>query len=104
MRCNSMNYWEPAGPWDYRADGRTTKHWVGVTPTQWRVVCLFTFTSRHTIYRGRSHLKNLRYSGFRGLFGVCCLRLQRLGSSVGFGTGTREAPNKSIHMSVHFPK
>jgi hypothetical protein len=26
------NYWEPAGPWDYRADGRTTKHWVGVHP------------------------------------------------------------------------
>jgi hypothetical protein len=26
------NYWEPAGPWDYRADGKTTKHWVGVHP------------------------------------------------------------------------
>ena len=23
------NYWEPAGPWDYNADG-STKHWVGV--------------------------------------------------------------------------
>jgi hypothetical protein len=26
------NYWEPAGPWDNRADGRTTKHWLGVHP------------------------------------------------------------------------
>ena len=25
------NYWEPAGPWDYKPDG-TTKHWVGVHP------------------------------------------------------------------------
>ncbi len=26
------NYWEPAGPWDYKPDGRSTKHWVGVHP------------------------------------------------------------------------
>jgi hypothetical protein len=25
------NYWDPAGPWDYRPDGRP-KHWVGVHP------------------------------------------------------------------------
>ena len=25
------NYWEPAGPWDYKSDG-TPKHWVGVHP------------------------------------------------------------------------
>ena len=25
------NYWEPAGPWDYKSDGHT-KHWVGVHP------------------------------------------------------------------------
>ncbi|HVY72123.1 MAG TPA: hypothetical protein VHH73_19470, partial [Verrucomicrobiae bacterium] len=25
------NYWEPAGPWDYKPDG-TPKHWVGVHP------------------------------------------------------------------------
>ncbi len=25
------NYWQPAGPWDYRADGKP-KHWVGVHP------------------------------------------------------------------------
>jgi hypothetical protein len=25
------NYWEPAGPWDYKPDD-TTKHWVGVHP------------------------------------------------------------------------
>jgi len=27
-----LERWEPAGPWDYRADGRTTKHWAGVHP------------------------------------------------------------------------
>jgi hypothetical protein len=26
------NYWEPAGPWDYKPDG-STKHWVGVHPS-----------------------------------------------------------------------
>lgn len=27
------NYWEPAGPWDYKANGvGATKHWVGVHP------------------------------------------------------------------------
>jgi len=25
------NYWEPAGPWDYKVDG-STQHWVGVHP------------------------------------------------------------------------
>ena len=25
------NYWEPAGPWDYKVDG-TPKHWVGIMP------------------------------------------------------------------------
>lgn len=25
------NYWEPAGPWDYKSDG-STRHWVGVHP------------------------------------------------------------------------
>jgi hypothetical protein len=25
------NYWDPAGPWDYKPDG-STKHWVGVHP------------------------------------------------------------------------
>ncbi len=25
------NYWQPAGPWDYKADG-STKHWVGIHP------------------------------------------------------------------------
>ncbi|HEY3281249.1 MAG TPA: hypothetical protein VGN26_03170 [Armatimonadota bacterium] len=25
------NYWDPAGPWDFNADG-STKHWVGVHP------------------------------------------------------------------------
>ncbi|MCX6928864.1 MAG: hypothetical protein NT154_37490, partial [Verrucomicrobia bacterium] len=25
------NYWDPAGPWDYKADG-SPRHWVGVHP------------------------------------------------------------------------
>jgi len=25
------NYWDPAGPWDYKPDG-STRHWVGVHP------------------------------------------------------------------------
>jgi hypothetical protein len=27
------NYWQAAGPWDYKPDGRNTKHWVGVHPS-----------------------------------------------------------------------
>jgi hypothetical protein len=27
------NYWEPAGPWDYKKDG-SPKHWVGVHPNE----------------------------------------------------------------------
>jgi hypothetical protein len=30
-RYEVWNYWDPAGPWDYRADG-TPRHWVGVHP------------------------------------------------------------------------
>jgi len=26
------NYWQPAGPWDYKPGGSNTKHWVGVHP------------------------------------------------------------------------
>jgi hypothetical protein len=51
---------------------------------------------KYTIYRGRPHSKNPRYCGFQGLLGVSCLGLQRLGSSVGFGTGTRMAPRKNL--------
>ena len=54
------------------------------------------FMSRHTIYRGRPRPKDPRYSGFQGILGVSCFRLQRLGSSVGFGTGTRMAPKKNL--------
>jgi acetyl esterase/lipase len=32
------NYWEPAGPWDYKPDGRSTKHWVGVHPNEQSVL------------------------------------------------------------------
>jgi hypothetical protein len=51
---------------------------------------------KHTICRGRPYPKNTRYSGFQGLFCVSCLSLQRLGLSVGFGTGTRMAPKKKL--------
>jgi len=30
-KCYVWNYWDPAGPWDYKADG-SPKHWVGVHP------------------------------------------------------------------------
>jgi hypothetical protein len=29
--CQVWNYWQPAGPWDYKPDG-SPKHWVGVHP------------------------------------------------------------------------
>jgi hypothetical protein len=51
---------------------------------------------KHTIYRGRPRPKDPRYSGVQGIFGVSCFRLQRLGSSVGFGTGTRMAPKNNL--------
>jgi hypothetical protein len=30
-RYYAWNYWDPAGPWDYKPDG-STRHWVGVHP------------------------------------------------------------------------
>ena len=51
---------------------------------------------KYTTCWGRPQPTNPRYSGFPGLFGVYCLRLHRLGSSVGFGTGTRMAPRKNL--------
>jgi hypothetical protein len=30
--CFVWNYWDPAGPWDYKTPGGPTKHWVGVHP------------------------------------------------------------------------
>ena len=30
-KYSTWNYWEPAGPWDYKADG-SAQHWVGVHP------------------------------------------------------------------------
>ncbi len=30
-KYNVWNYWEPAGPWDFKADG-SLRHWVGVHP------------------------------------------------------------------------
>jgi hypothetical protein len=54
--------------------------------------------AKHTMHRGRPHPKNPRYGGFRGFPGVCCLRLQWLGSPVGIGTGKRMTPNRSIRL------
>ena len=30
-RYYEWNYWDPAGPWDYKPDG-SAKHWIGVHP------------------------------------------------------------------------
>lgn len=30
-KCVVWNYWEPAGPWDYKPDG-SPRHWIGVHP------------------------------------------------------------------------
>ncbi len=30
-KCFVWNYWDPAGPWDYKPDG-SPKHWIGVHP------------------------------------------------------------------------
>jgi hypothetical protein len=54
--------------------------------------------AKQTAYGGRPRPKNPRYSGSQSLFGVCCLRLQRLSSSEGVCTGTLMAPNKSIWL------
>ena len=51
---------------------------------------------KYTTCSGQPHPKNPRYSGFPGVFGVNCLRLQRLASSVGLGTGTPMAPRKNL--------
>src|ERR1035441_4341429 len=53
------------------------------------------FMSRHTTCSGRPLSTNPKYSAFWSAFGVTCPRLQRLASSVGFGTPARLGPRKS---------
>jgi hypothetical protein len=55
------NYWEPAGPWDYKPDG-SPKHWVGVHPNGGyydidveAIACAF----EHKIVFDRSHINRL---------------------------------------------
>ena len=50
---------------------------------------------RHTTCGRRRLAKNPTYSAFWSVFGVTCLRLQRLASSVGFGRTARLAPRKN---------
>ena len=47
---------------------------------------------KHTTYSGRARVDHTSGSGLRAVFVVCCLRLQRWGSRVAFGTGVRTAP------------
>jgi hypothetical protein len=53
----------------------------------------------HTTCSGRPLSTNPTYSAFWSVFGVTCLRLQRLASSVGFGTTARLAPRKNLPYS-----
>ena len=54
------------------------------------------FMSRHTTCRGRPIWENPTYSAFWSVFGVTCLRLQRLAMSVGSGRTARLAPGKNL--------
>ena len=58
----------------------------------------------HTICRDPPHQKHTRYSGFQDLLGVTCLSLQRLGSPLWFGTGTRMAPMKNLRVFGFHPR
>src|ERR1035437_247307 len=51
---------------------------------------------RHTTCRGRPTWENPTYSAFWSVFGVTCLRLQRLAASVGSGRMARLAPRKNL--------
>ena len=52
--------------------------------------------SRYTTCRGWALSENPTYCAFWSVFGVTCLRLQPLASSVGFGTAVRVAPGKNL--------
>src|ERR1039457_2830936 len=49
----------------------------------------------HTTCSGRPLSTNATYSAFWSVFGVRCPKLQRLASSVGFGTTARLGPRKN---------
>jgi hypothetical protein len=51
---------------------------------------------KHTTCRGRRIRENPTYSAFWRVFGATCLRLQRLASSVGFGTTAGLGPRKNL--------
>ena len=51
---------------------------------------------RYTTRRGRPIWENPTYSAFWSVFGVTCLRLQRLAASVGSGRTARLAPRKNL--------
>src|ERR1039458_4605811 len=50
----------------------------------------------HTTCSGQPLSTNPTYSAFWSVFGVTCPRLQRLASSVGFGTTARVTPGKNL--------
>ena len=54
---------------------------------------------KHTTCRGRLIWENPTYSAFWSVFGATCLRLQRLASSVGFGTTAGLGPRKNLPYS-----
>ena len=51
---------------------------------------------KHTTYCGLSLSENPTYSAFRSVFGATCLRMQRLASTMGFGTTARLGPRKNL--------
>src|ERR1039457_2183494 len=53
----------------------------------------------HTTCRGRPLSENPTYSAFWRVFGVTCLRMQRLASSMGFGTMAGLGPRKILPCS-----
>jgi hypothetical protein len=59
---------------------------------------------RHTTCRGRPIWENPTYSAFWSVFGVTCLRLERLASSMGFGTAGRLGPSKNLPYSGVTPE
>src|ERR1035438_5460722 len=55
---------------------------------------------KHTTCRGRLIWENPTYSAFWSVFGATCLRLQRLASSVGFGTTAPLGPIDAFAVSI----
>jgi hypothetical protein len=59
---------------------------------------------KHTTCRGRPIWENPTYSAFWSVFGAAWLRLQRLASSVGFGTTAGLGPGKNLPYSGVTPE